>query len=65
MMTIGFDVNIEWLEAPGVTTPELAATWARYEIWVGDRCITQVEAADGTFRRSVYGSIYPLAQWVA
>jgi hypothetical protein len=65
MMTIGFDVNIEWLEAPGVTTPELAATWARYEIWVGDRCITQVEAADGTFRRSVYGSMYPLAQWVA
>ena len=64
-MTIGFDVNIEWLEAPGVTTPELAATWARYEIWVGDRCITQVEAADGTFRRSVYGSMYPLAQWVA
>jgi hypothetical protein len=65
MMTGGFDVTIEWLEAPGVTTPELAATWARYEIWVGDRCITQVEAADGTFRRSVYGSLYPLAQWIA
>jgi hypothetical protein len=65
MMTDSFDVNIEWLEAPGVSTPELAATWARYEIWVGDRCITQVEAIDGTFRRSVYGSLYPLAQWVA
>jgi hypothetical protein len=65
MMTDSFDVNIEWIEAPGVSTPELAATWARYEIWVGDRCITQVEAIDGTFRRSVYGSLYPLAQWVA
>jgi hypothetical protein len=64
-MTVGLDVNIEWLEAPGVTTPELAATWARYEIWAGNECITQVEAADGTFRRSVYGSLYPLAQWIA
>jgi hypothetical protein len=65
MMTVAFEVNIEWLEAPGVTTPELAATWARYEIWIGDRCITQVEASDRTFRRSVYGSLYPLAQWIA
>jgi len=64
-MTDSIDVNIEWLEAPGVTTSELAATWARYEIWVGDRCITQVEAVDGTFRRSVYGSLYPLALWMA
>jgi hypothetical protein len=64
-MSASFDVRIEWLEAPGVTTPELAATWARYEIWVGDRCITQLETADGTFRRSVYGSLYPLAHWIA
>jgi IrrE N-terminal-like domain len=60
-----FEVRIEWLEAPGVTTPELAATWARYEIWLGGRCVTQVETADGTFRRSVYGSLYPLAHWIA
>lgn len=60
-----FKVRIEWLDAPGVTTPELAATWARYEIWLGDRCITQVETPDGTFRRSVYGSLYPLAYWIA
>lgn len=60
-----FEVRIEWLEAPGVTTPELAATWARYEIWLSGRCVTQVETADGTFRRSVYGSLYPLAYWIA
>jgi hypothetical protein len=58
-------VRIEWLEAPGVAAPELAATWARYEIWLGDRCVTQVETADGTFRRGVYGSLYPLANWIA
>jgi hypothetical protein len=60
-----FEVRIEWLEAPGVTTPELAATWARYEIWLDGRCVTQVETMDGTFRRSVYGSLYPLAYWIA
>jgi len=64
-VTDSFDFRIEWLEAPGVTTPELAATWARYEVWLGDRCVTQVETADGTFRRGVYGSLYPLAYWIA
>jgi hypothetical protein len=60
-----FEFKVEWQPAPGVATPELAATWARYEIWLGDRCVTQVEAADGTFRRGVYGSLYPLAYWIA
>ena len=64
-MSAALDFRIEWLDAPGVTTPELAATWSRYEVWVGARCITQVETSDGTFRRSVYGSLYPLAYWVA
>jgi hypothetical protein len=64
-MNAAFTVRIEWLDAPGVSTPELAATWARYEIWVGDQCVTQVEELDGTFRRSVFGSLYPLAEWIA
>jgi hypothetical protein len=64
-VSASLDFRIEWLDAPGVTTPELAATWARYEMWVGGRCVTQVEAADGTFRRGVYGSLYPLAYWIA
>jgi hypothetical protein len=59
------DFRSEWLDAPGVTTPELAATWGRYEISVGGRPVTQVEAADGTYRRGVYGSLYPLAFWIA
>jgi hypothetical protein len=60
-----FDVRVEWLDAPGVVTPELSATWARYEMWAGSRCITQVESAGGTFRRSVYGALYPFAYWIA
>jgi hypothetical protein len=64
-MTSNIDLRIEWLEAPDVTTPELAATWARYELWVGDRCVTQVEEEGGNLRRAVYGSVYPLAYWVA
>jgi hypothetical protein len=64
-MSGGFEFRIEWLDAPGVSTPELAATWARYEVWVAGRCVSQVEAADGTFRRSVFGSLYPLAEWIA
>ena len=64
-MSQALTVRIEWLDAPGVSTPELASTWARFEIWIGDRCVTQVEESDGTFRRSVYGSLYPLAEWIA
>ncbi len=64
-MTDAFDFRIEWLDAPGVTTPELAATWARQELWVGGRCVTQAETPDGTLRRSIYGSVYPLAEWIA
>src|SRR5215468_10061643 len=64
-MSAALDIRIEWLDAPGISTPELAATWARYQVWVGGRCVTQVETADGTIRRSVYGSLYPLAEWVA
>ena len=64
-MTASFDFRIEWQDAPGVTTPELAATWARYDLWIGGRCVTQVETADGTYRRGVYGSLYPLASWIA
>jgi len=64
-VSTGIDLQIEWIEAPGVRAPELAATWARYQIWVGERCVTQVEQSDGTFRRSVYGSLYPLAEWIA
>ncbi len=64
-MSVGIELQIEWFDAPGVRAPELAATWARYQLWVGGSCVTQVEEPDGTFRRSIYGSLYPLAEWIA
>lgn len=56
----------EWERGEGVVAPELAATWARLELWVDDNCITQVEDLDsGSARRSIYVSLYPLAEWIA
>jgi hypothetical protein len=56
----------EWEPAPGVGTPELAATWARLEISVGGSCVTRVEDPESrSTRRSLYCSLYPLAEWIA
>jgi hypothetical protein len=58
--------RFDWEPAPGVRSPELRATWARLEIWVGDACVTQVEDSDSqSIRRSIYVPLYPLAEWVA
>jgi hypothetical protein len=58
--------TIEWEPAPGVQGDEHRATWARFELWVGGECITQVEdKVSGSARRSIYISLYPLAEWIA
>lgn len=62
---LDFNVQAEWIDEAGVTTPELRATWARYEIWLGGHCVTQVDDGGGSFRRSLFGSLYPLAEWIA
>ncbi len=60
------EFRFDWEPAEPVRTPELRATWARLEIWVGPECITQVEdVASQSVRRSIYGSLYPLAEWIA
>ncbi len=64
-MTAAAETRIEWLDAPDVSTPELAATWARYQIWIDDQSVTAVATRDGTSRSSIYGSLYPLAEWIA
>lgn len=64
--TSGFRLLSEWDKPDGVVAPELAATWARLEMWVDSTCITQVEDAEvGSARRGIYCSLYPLAEWVA
>lgn len=59
-------LTYEWESADGVVAPELKATWARFEAWVGSECVTQVEdAASNSARRSIYVPLYPVAEWIA
>jgi hypothetical protein len=61
-----FDLRFEWEAAPTVRAAELQATWARLELWVGDECVTRVEDIESaSARRSLYVSLYPLAEWLA
>lgn len=59
------DLRIDWLDALRVTSPDLAATWAAYQLWIGNECVTHVETREGDDRRLVFGSLYPLAEWIA
>lgn len=60
------EIRWEWLAAPSVKAAELRATWARLEIHVGGETLTLVEDKEsGSSRRSIYCSLYPLAEWIA
>jgi hypothetical protein len=62
----GLRLSYEWESGDGVAAPELNATWVRLEIWVGSECVTQVEdAASHSARRSIYCSLYPIAEWIS
>ena len=62
----GFRLMWEWLSAPDVKAPELRATWANLTVTIGSECITLVEDREsGSSRRSIFTSLYPLAEWVA
>lgn len=63
-MSASLNLRTEWLDAPDISTPEIAATWSRFELWSGNDCLTQVETRNGTFRRGVYGTIFPMAEWI-
>lgn len=57
-------------ETSGVVDPVLARTWAGLEITVdddtsGSKCLTRlVSVKSGILRDCVYGSLFPLAQWL-
>jgi hypothetical protein len=56
----------EWEPADAVRSAELRATWARLEIWIGSDCVTLVEDQESqSTRRSIYVSLYPLAEWIS
>jgi hypothetical protein len=62
----GLRLRWEWEPAPSVRAPEYRATWARIEISVGPERVTLVEDREsGSSRRSIYGPLYPLAEWAA
>ena len=56
----------DWVDAEGISGPELSATWASLEIRAGDSIITRVlDARAKTVRNFVYVPLYPFAEWVA
>ena len=64
MADMAFDIT--WLDAAGVTAPELSATWANLTIRVGDSVVTRVlDERAQTVRDYVQVSVYPLAEWLA
>ncbi len=60
-----FRIDVDWESAPDVSTPEFRATWARLALWFGPHSVTAVQDSEGAYRRSVYTSAYPLAEWLA
>jgi hypothetical protein len=62
---IDFHIKFEWEDSPRVRAPELAATWARLEIWCGSEAITKVEAVrTQSIRTGIYVPLYPVAEWI-
>ncbi len=62
-------IKIEWEDEPRVQDPLLRATWARIEVHVRheerDLCLTDcLGRRSRSLRQGVYGSAFPLAQWV-
>lgn len=68
---MGFSIDVEWLDAPGIDDIVDAALWARLEIaakGIDGTDVVLTAALDSTtrqVRKGIYGSLYPLARWVA
>ena len=59
------EFRVEWQDAPGVTAPHLAATWARLEMRCAGRPLTQFWThRSNSVRPAVYSSVFPLARWI-
>ena len=56
---------MEWQDAPGVRDAILARTWCRLVIEAGGRLVTEaVHGPSESLRGGVYGSAFPLCQWI-
>ena len=59
------DFHIDWKDAPGVRDPVLARTWCALTISVRGEPVTRVsDRRTKGWRNSVYGSVFPLCNWV-
>lgn len=57
--------DFEWQEAPGVRDEVLAATWARFSLSIEDQYLTEaVDPRSSSRRTGVYGSLFPLTEWI-
>ena len=57
--------RMEWQDAPGVRDGVLARTWCRLVIEAGGRLVTEVvHRPSESLRGGVYGSAFPLCQWI-
>jgi hypothetical protein len=61
--------KIDWEDEPRVRDPLLGASWARLEIRAGDAarefCLTDcVGERSHSLRQGVYGSVFPVAEWI-
>ena len=57
--------RVEWQDAPGVKDTVLARTWCRLVIEAGGRLVTDVlDDRSRSLRGGIYGSAFPLAQWI-
>jgi hypothetical protein len=61
--------RIDWEDEPRIQDPLLRASWARLEILAGDAspkfCLTDcLGEPSHSLRRGVYGSVFPLAEWI-
>ena len=57
--------RMEWQDAPGVKDTVLARTWCRLVIEVDGRLVTEaVHDPSQSLRGGVYGSAFPLCQWI-
>jgi len=60
-----FKIQAEYERAPGVQDETLARTWAQLRITIGDSPVTQlVDKEADSVRSCVYGSAFPLAEWI-
>lgn len=58
-------ITSEWIDAPGVVSPELAATWASLSIRFDGETVTHIaDERVRSVRDSIEVATYPLARWI-